>query len=251
MIWLISANSNIYDHSRSFSDSEYIDWKQGKTQYQIGDLVYIYVTRPEKKIRYKCVVEKINLNSIQIRNDKEYWVNQSDYEKSLSGYFFQLKLLARSNTDELGLDKLKSHGLSNAPQGPKKLSGDLLNYIENNFGISLDELIIDEAAQVEKSLAISESERRRRISKTPRKPNKIAVVTYVYERSSDIVAEALIRANGVCESCSSLAPFRRKKDNTPYLEVHHKKRLADGGEDTLENVIALCPNCHREKHYGF
>ena len=28
------------------------------------------------------------------------------------------------------------------------------------------------------------------------------------------------------------------------------KRLSDGGSDTVTNVVALCPNCHREIHYG-
>jgi 5-methylcytosine-specific restriction protein A len=36
----------------------------------------------------------------------------------------------------------------------------------------------------------------------------------------------------------------------PYLEVHHIKRLADKGSDTTTNSIAVCPNCHRELHYG-
>ena len=26
------------------------------------------------------------------------------------------------------------------------------------------------------------------------------------------------------------------------------KRLADGGSDTMDNVVALCPNCHRKVH---
>ncbi|WP_413817679.1 HNH endonuclease [Pseudomonas viridiflava] len=34
------------------------------------------------------------------------------------------------------------------------------------------------------------------------------------------------------------------------MEVHHKIRLADGGLDTLENAVALCPNCHRATHYA-
>jgi 5-methylcytosine-specific restriction protein A len=34
------------------------------------------------------------------------------------------------------------------------------------------------------------------------------------------------------------------------LEVHHKIRLADGGFDTVENAIAVCPNCHRQCHHG-
>jgi 5-methylcytosine-specific restriction protein A len=34
------------------------------------------------------------------------------------------------------------------------------------------------------------------------------------------------------------------------LEVHHKTPLSARGEDTVENAIALCANCHRELHYG-
>jgi 5-methylcytosine-specific restriction protein A len=71
-----------------------------------------------------------------------------------------------------------------------------------------------------------------------------------FKRNPDVVVETLSRANGVCEKCNKNAPFLRKKDKTPYLEVHHKTMLSNGGEDTLENTIAVCPNCHRELHYG-
>jgi 5-methylcytosine-specific restriction enzyme A len=39
-------------------------------------------------------------------------------------------------------------------------------------------------------------------------------------------------------------------DNLPYLEVHHICRLADDGPDKPINVAALCPNCHKEAHFG-
>jgi 5-methylcytosine-specific restriction protein A len=67
--------------------------------------------------------------------------------------------------------------------------------------------------------------------------------------NSDVIAEVLLRANGTCEGCGQSAPFQRA-DGTLYLEVHHRRRLADAGEDSVENAIALCPNCHRERHYG-
>ena len=40
------------------------------------------------------------------------------------------------------------------------------------------------------------------------------------------------------------------KDNSPFLEAHHIKQLAKGGLDTISNAVAVCPNCHRELHYG-
>ena len=43
------------------------------------------------------------------------------------------------------------------------------------------------------------------------------------------------------------APFYTK-NNKPYLEAHHLKWLSKGGTDTIDNVVALCPNCHRKMH---
>lgn len=55
------------------------------------------------------------------------------------------------------------------------------------------------------------------------------------------------RANGTCELCDLPAPFQNK-EKKPYLEVHHIEWLSKGGEDTIENTVALCPNCHRKMH---
>jgi 5-methylcytosine-specific restriction protein A len=34
----------------------------------------------------------------------------------------------------------------------------------------------------------------------------------------------------------------------PFLEEHHIEWLSKGGEDTIDNAVALCPNCHRKMH---
>lgn len=59
----------------------------------------------------------------------------------------------------------------------------------------------------------------------------------------------LKNAAGKCESCTHDAPFKNN-DGYPYLEVHHVKQLAYGGSDTIENAVALCPNCHRAFHFA-
>lgn len=83
-----------------------------------------------------------------------------------------------------------------------------------------------------------------------KRPQKRIVTIEVYERDPEVVAAVLLAANGKCSDCNKNAPFARKNDNTPYLEVHHIKPLSKGGEDTVANAVALCPNCHRKKHYG-
>ena len=104
--------------------------------------------------------------------------------------------------------------------------------------------------EVSKSLSDDKRARRKRLKKAPKKPSTTSVNAVSFNRNPDVVAEVLSKAKGVCKACKNKAPFNRKSDNTPYLEVHHKVRLSDGGEDTVENAIALCPNCHREQHYG-
>lgn len=71
----------------------------------------------------------------------------------------------------------------------------------------------------------------------------------VHRRVEAIKRYALLRANGVCESCDEPAPFLNDNDE-PFLEVHHLKRLSDGGIDHPINVAAICPNCHRRVHFS-
>lgn len=96
----------------------------------------------------------------------------------------------------------------------------------------------------------SVAQRRKRLAKAKRMPASVTVSTTVYKRNPDVVAEVLRRARGKCEDCGEPAPFKRVSDGTPYLEVHHQVQLADGGPDTVENAVALCPNCHRKAHFG-
>jgi 5-methylcytosine-specific restriction enzyme A len=71
----------------------------------------------------------------------------------------------------------------------------------------------------------------------------------IYQRSADVRAYVLARAQGDCEGCRQPAPFTRR-DGSPYLEPHHLRRASDGGPDHPRFVIALCPNCHTRTHHG-
>jgi 5-methylcytosine-specific restriction protein A len=102
---------------------------------------------------------------------------------------------------------------------------------------------------VAKSLRNKKS-RAERLVNAPRIPAQYVIGQVVFRRNPDVVAEVLDRASGKCEICGNPAPFLRASDQSPYLEVHHTVRLADGGEDTVDNAVATCPNCHRKKHYG-
>lgn len=114
---------------------------------------------------------------------------------------------------------------------------------------NLSQTHVDFQESISRSLEDSSKARQQRLSLAETKPTKFQATTTVYRRNPDVVAERLFMANGFCEACGNEAPFFRD-DGSPFLEVHHIIPLSENGSDVVENTLALCPNCHREAHYG-
>jgi|ERR1700722_8367891 len=87
----------------------------------------------------------------------------------------------------------------------------------------------------------------RRAKKAKPRPAARTAQTTSYARDPNIAAAVKELAKGICDLCYSPAPFRNPKGE-PHLESHHIVWLAKGGDDILENAVALCPNCHRKMH---
>ncbi|MED1201969.1 HNH endonuclease signature motif containing protein [Heyndrickxia acidicola] len=88
------------------------------------------------------------------------------------------------------------------------------------------------------------------VKKQAENNNRKGTVVYSqnhYYRSEFVKQYALKVAKGVCQLCRRPAPFLNK-DYNPFLEVHHIDYLSKGGKDRIDNVIAICPNCHRRVH---
>jgi len=73
-------------------------------------------------------------------------------------------------------------------------------------------------------------------------------VTTIRNRSAAIRQYALQRAQGKCEYCGT--PGFKHIDQSIFLETHHIVPLSEDGLDSALNVVALCPNHHREAHHG-
>jgi predicted HNH restriction endonuclease len=50
-------------------------------------------------------------------------------------------------------------------------------------------------------------------------------------------------SNNTCEVCGFTCTSERS-----ILEIHHIIPLSKGGEDTMDNLLLLCPNCHQLEH---
>ncbi|MEO5794732.1 MAG: HNH endonuclease [Rhodoferax sp.] len=161
---------------------------------------------------------------------------------------FLLQQLSSTSTN------MQVRGWQGRTRTPVQRSGD--GFFEEvsvgTSGLALQKEEVAEAfhARVEVSLAESHAKRLERLVNASDAPTRVEVRSFVFTRNPDVVAEVLFQANGVCQACGADAPFVRRTDGAPYLEVHHRTPLAMGGKDCVANAIAICPNCHRKAHYA-
>ena len=132
--WIIPANPQRYKLDDALRDlNGVIDWRQ-HNNFEIGDVVYIYCSKPISQLVYKMEVIATNITSEHTIADQEYWSTPSEFKASLSNNrFFRISLLAENETEKLTLEDLLNHGLKGAPQGALKVKEPLLSYLQEVF----------------------------------------------------------------------------------------------------------------------
>ena len=105
---------------------------------------------------------------------------------------------------------------------------------------------IENCSEIEiAQLSNKELIRRSEIISINREPKKVSTLEYYRDPYLKEIVKRI--AEGKCQYCSKDAPFYDKK-GTPYLEEHHVKWLSQGGTDSIDNLVAVCPNCHKMMH---
>jgi 5-methylcytosine-specific restriction protein A len=94
---------------------------------------------------------------------------------------------------------------------------------------------------------LSSEELKERAGRAKEVPGERNISAKRFERDPYVAEWAKRKANGICQLCNSPAPFITIQGD-PFLETHHITPLGQNGQDSIENTVALCPNCHRKMH---
>ena len=124
-----------------------------------------------------------------------------------------------------------------------------LKLVDDSSSIPLPEpIILKKQIQKQKEAKrLSDEELEKRAIHSKKGVGSRPVTSTTYERNEYVAELAKRRADGLCQLCEEPAPFKDRKGE-PFLESHHIVWLSKGGDDTIENTVALCPNCHRKMH---
>ena len=255
---MIAFFEQIFKHT-FYPERAFFGTNKNTINVVIGHLYLgVYIHSGQDKTFFMIVSKEFtNLNGINCSPVKSTLAKTSKHKL----YWLRIENIAAminilDNEDVWQSFRLASQLVIETPQG--KHTRDR----EKKGKIRLDELLLPlvQISEIEHLQALEQKieEAKKYDSKTlekklldsPAYPQKVTKTSLGFNRNEYVIIATLNRANGVCELCDDKAPFIRAKNGTPFLEIHHVIPLSENGKDTVDNTVALCPNCHREAHLG-
>lgn len=123
--WIISGNPDKYDVVGAFHELGVIDWTQ-HANFAVGDFVYIYVSGNVKALRFKCVVNRVDMKFPDIDDQK---FNISGEYDGKTGRYMELELYEEYDSPAYSREELMKHGFR-SPQGPIRLPEGVKQYLD-------------------------------------------------------------------------------------------------------------------------
>lgn len=226
--WIVPSNNNKFRLADFLANHGYVDWKQ-KNKFNVGDIVFMYCTKPESRIRFMMKVEKTDMTYEESTKDEEYWNDPEEFKAGvISNRYCRFRLIDEVCSDKLCLEKLKEHGLNAVPQGSLIPSESLVDYIMGVF----ETVTINESELIEGA--------------------GHQVYTTRYERNP-VARNRCIELKGCkCSICGFDFEKIYGEIGKGFIHVHHIVPVSEISEsyrvDYEKDLIPVCPNCHAMLH---
>lgn len=124
--WLIASNPSKYNILGAFAANSAITW--GLTvKVNVGDEIYIYISAPYSRIKYKCIVDRVDVPVTEMLG-AEFWIEKFNPNRNL----VNLRLISILEDDKLQLKNLIENKLIiSAPQGPRRVPHELNRFLNS------------------------------------------------------------------------------------------------------------------------
>ena len=240
--WLIPSNNDFFKLDDLLEKRDIISWRQVQ-RFEVGDIIYIYSSKPFSCIKYQMDVVGANLSFSKYIDDEEYWVDK-DYYHTVAvnrNNYAEFKLVKRiPQCGALSYPQLKAHGLKTV-QIAQRLNGELLGYIldvvgKNSLPADMDTEGIPEVAG---GVGLIEGA-------------TIQVTLNKFERSR-IARNKCVELKGCkCAVCGMDFEKRYGAIGHGFIHIHHTTPISSIGKDYQidyeKDLVPVCPNCHAMLH---
>ena len=140
--FIIPVNPERSSLDRIFQNGNSLLWihKQGYPRYQVGDILYMYISSPVKEIYFKARVNRTNVQAnLEELSERSTWIKEEDLEEQVrnnnNDEIELIRKVPENLRSQLSIDALSSNGfMKNFPFGkPVNISDNerLIHYIES------------------------------------------------------------------------------------------------------------------------
>lgn len=238
--WILPSNSEKFHIHDYLITHDIVDWKQFNN-FTEGDIIFLYSTAPERKVRYMFRVIKTDVTSADYINNNGYWSDESDFEVGQKhNRFVRLNLLAQldEKDDRLSLETLKSLGVKTFQGASKIKEQKSIDFILGIFKKTddFDPDLIDTKGE-----SFYEGAKRQ-------------VIVNSYERDHKARLQCIKIHGATCAVCGIDFEKMYGELGKGFIHVHHIIPIHTIGEGYKVNpetdLIPVCPNCHAMLHRG-
>ncbi|MDE5845095.1 MAG: hypothetical protein K2H44_06910 [Muribaculaceae bacterium] len=228
--WIFPWRETIFDLSQCLEDNKFVDWRQ-KNKLSVGDIVFIYATKPLSQIIYMFQVIKIDIPHSVTINSKYLKKREGDQFHPSKLYTRMIPITeADADNPELSYKRLTQLGIKSTLQNNILVEGEVLNHILLNFDIVRN---------------ISSNEYEEGESK------RVPITSY--ERNPIARKECIKHYGYRCHICNMNFEKKYGKIGRNFIHVHHKEFISTKGGnnhkvDPIRDLIPVYPNCHAMLH---
>lgn len=231
--WIVPQNNEYFRLDDLLRDHDAVTWVH-RNNFEVGDIVYIYQSKPARRLKY--VMEVVQINAPD--DDDSQYNGPKHLDKRQSSKLSVFKLLKRLGDKlNLGFYDLKANGLTNNLQSVVSIDGELLEYISSK---TQDEITLEASPDY--------------LSESDQYPEgaTMQVTINKYERNR-YAREVCIKAFGCkCSICGIDFVKVYGEVGKGFIHVHHIVPLSSIGKsynlNPVEDLIPVCPNCHAMLH---
>lgn len=239
--WLVPCRVSMYDIDKAIAENNGYCWWRQTNRFAVGDVVFVYMSKPLQCIRYCMEVTDIDVAESEELLPEKYWKDKDAYYNNFGfNKLSRFELRQQYDDDKYPLAVLHEHGLNKFPQSTRIIEGELLDFFLND-----DYSEIDPAGDPERGTdyvaednlwegAVDE------------------VLANRYERNHK-AREECIRLKGCrCYICGFDFEEAYGPIGKNFIHVHHVVPISKIGKNYKLNVatdlIPVCPNCHAMLH---
>ena len=238
--WVIPSNSSKFHIHDYLVNHDIVDWKQ-YNNFAEGDILFMYSTAPESKVRYMFRVIKTEIPSSECISDRDYWTDESELEQGLKhNRYVRLKLIAQLSEDDkrLSSDVLKSLGIKTF-QGASQIK---------------EQASIDYIISIFKKTDDFDSDLLQTTGESFFEGVKRQVTVNSYERDHKARLQCIKIHGTACSVCGIDFEKMYGELGKGFIHVHHIVPIHSIGQGYKVNpatdLVPVCPNCHAMLHRG-